>query len=422
MTLFQACLNGNEVEAIEQSREMISRGQPDALWAILMHAAAWHEQREFDTPHSTIMVYSTHRMVEELGNNPDLLGGNAGKPSVKLADELREPLQRALVERLALHLAAIDHWVREKGPKYNVETQLESLSSSLRNYEQAIREQSQMSAMKAALRLGERDEPIRLKRMTASLAAEDPDNLGHAFIMPISLLAELPQPEFKLPYQATLWHLTEYLIRKVPKRSPDGFRVDAQMEKMADSTELSKHKSLFANALVQYGILGHNGIFAQRIAAAARSGYIHGDTVSWLLERLKKNIGGKLFTVSQLEVEAVMKKRPGTDWEHLPSGIDLPDSGKVRLWLVKNASDYWDRMLDLKSEVFESSIPKIPKKDWPIIRAAQYAMPTVNGVPPASHVTIFTHAAWSLVDYGLVSNELAALQVHRMHREYLRGR
>ncbi len=422
MTLFQACLNGNETDAVELAREMISRGQPDALWAILMHAAAWHEQREFDTPHSTIMLYSTHRMVEDLGNNPDLLVGRAPKPPMKVPDDLREPLQRALVERLAFHLAAIDHWVREKGPKYNIETQLESLSSSLRNYEQAIRDQSHMSALKAALRLGEREDPIRLKRMTASLAAEDPDNLGHAFIMPISVIDELPRTDFKLPYQATLWHLTEYLVRKVPKRAPNGFRVDAKMDKMAIPTDLSKHKNVFANASVDYGILGHNGIFAQRIAAATKAGYVHSDTVGWLLERLKKNIGNKPLTSSQLTVENLITKKPKADWEQLPSGIDLPDSGKVRLWLVKNASDYWDKMMDLKSEVFEKIIPDIPTKDWSTIRAAQYAMPTVNGAPQASHVTIFTHAIWSLVDHGLIGNDLAALQVHRMLREYLKGR
>jgi hypothetical protein len=422
MTLFQACLNGNETDAVKHAKEMISRGQPDALWAILMHAAAWHEQREFDTPHSGIMAYSTHRMVEDLGNNPNLLSQDTGKPLVKVPDELREPLQRALVERLALHLAAIDHWVREKGPKYNVETQLESLSSSLRNYEQAVRDQSHMSALKAALRLGAREDPIRLKRMTASLAAEDPDNLGHAFIMPMSIIEELPHTNFKLPYQATLWHLTEYLVRKVPMKAPDGFRVDAQMERMANPTDLSKHKVVFANAAVEYGILGHNGIFAHRIAAAAKAGYVHSDTASWLLERLKKNIGSKFLTSSQLAVDNLIKKKPGIDWEQLPSGIDLPDSGKVRLWLVKNASDYWDKMMDLKSEVFERVIPDIPKKDWSTIRAAQYAMPTVNGAPQASHVTIFTHAIWSLVDHGLIGNDLAALHVHRMLREYLKGR
>lgn len=422
MTLFQSCLEGNGREALSKASEMISNTRPSAMWAILMHAAAWHEQRTFDTPHSTILTYSVHRMIEELGYNPDLLAEEPESPSIKVPDELREPLQRALFERVALHLAVIDHWARNKGPRYKVTTQLGSLDSTMRDYAQSVREQFQIGALKAALQLGSTDDPIRLRRMTASLGAEDADNLGHAFIMPISLLFELPHFDFKLPYEATLWHLTEYLVRKVSKKQPDGFRVDTQMDRLAGPTILTRHKSLFASAVIEYGILGHNGIFAHRIAVAADTGYVHSDAVKWLLERLRKNVGRQPLTRAQISTESLIRERFGTDWDRLPSGIDLPDSGRVRLWLVKNASDYWDKMMDLNSHVFEEMIPDIAKGDWPIIRAAQYAMPTVNGAPGASHVTIFTHAVWSLADYGLIESPLAALQTHRMLRQYLRGR
>ncbi|MFX0107242.1 MAG: hypothetical protein ACFE7R_03080 [Candidatus Hodarchaeota archaeon] len=293
---------------------------------------------------------------------------------------------------------------------------------TMRNFTQSVRKQSHMGALSFALRLGKRDEPIRLLRASASLGAEDPDRLGHAFIMPVSLLTELPHHEFRLPHQASLWHLAEYLVRKVPRKQPDGFRVDDHMAKMAAPTSLSKHKNLFATSTVDYGILGHNGIFAHRIAEAARTGLVHSDTIEWLLKRLEENIGVKPHTVAQLKMGNVMRKRSGVDWDQLPSGIDLPNSGKVRLWLVKNATDYWDKMMDLKSEVFEKMIPDIPRKDWPIIRAAQYAMSALNGAARASHVIIFAQAVWSLVDQELVEKPLAALQVHRMLRQYLTER
>jgi hypothetical protein len=422
MTLFKACLEGDESSAASQASEMISRGQPSAIWAILMHAAAWHEQRDFDTPHSTIMAYSTHRMIEELGPNPDILPDEQKAPKMKTPDDLREQLQKALIERLALHFAASDHWITDRGPRYNVDTRMDSLDMTMRNYTHSVRKRSHMSALSFALRLGSRDDPIRFRRMTASLAAESPDNLGHTFIMPISLVTELPPHKFKLPYQATLWHLTEYLVRKVPSKQPDDFRVDDQMGKMAQPTSLSKHKNLLATATVEYGILGHNGIFADRIAAAAQMGLVNSDTIDWLLDKLTQNIRTKPLTAKQLSVETLIKRRPGTDWEQLPSGIDLPDSGKVRLWLVKNASDYWDKMMDLKSNVFENVIPDIPKKDWPVVKAAQYAMCALNGAPRASHVIIFTQALWSLAVHKLIDSSVAALQVHRMLKQYLKGR
>jgi hypothetical protein len=208
----------------------------------------------------------------------------------------------------------------------------------------------------------------------------------------------------------------------VPRKQPDGFKVDDQMEKMASPTSLSKHKNLIATSTVEYGILGHNGILAQRIASAAETGLVHSYTVDWLLDRLKQNVKTKPLTTQQLSVDKLMKRKLGTDWDQLPSGIDLPNSGKVRLWLVKNATDYWDRMMELKSNVFEKIIPDISKKDWPVVRAAQYAMSALNGTPRASHVIIFTQAIWSLAEQGLIDNSLAALQVHRMLKQYLKER
>ncbi|MFW9911589.1 MAG: hypothetical protein ACFFEU_03905 [Candidatus Thorarchaeota archaeon] len=422
MTLFKACLTGDEPGAASLVSEMVSKSRPSAIWAILMHAAAWNEQRDFDTPHSTIITHSIHRMIQELGPNPDILATKPPSSKLKTPNDLSEPLQKALLERLALHLAAIDHWINERGPRYNVDTRLDSLDMTMRNYTQSIRKQAQMSALSFALRLGSREDPVRLRRTTASLAAEDPDNLGHAFIMPISLVTELPSSDYKLPYQAVLWHLTEYLVRKVPQKQPDGFKIDDQMDSMAPPTSLSKHKSLIATSIVEYGVLGHNGIFAQRIATAAENGLVHSYTVDWLLDRLQQNIRTKPLTRQKLSIERLMKKKPGTNWDQLPSGIDLPNSGKVRLWLVKNAADYWDRMMDLKADVFEEVIPDISKKDWPIVKAAQYAMSALNGAPRASHVIIFTQAVWSLAEQGLIDTSLAALQVHRMLKQYLKGR
>ena len=422
MTLFKACITGDEPGAASLVSEMVSKSQPSAIWAILMHAAAWNEQRDFDTPHSSIMTHSIHRMIQELGPNPDILSTKPAVSKLKTPKDLVEPLQMALLERLALHLAAIDHWIKDRGPRYNVDTRLDSLDMTMRNYTQSIRKQAHMGALSFALRLGSRDDPVRLRRTTVSLAAEDPDNLGHGFIMPMSLIAELPQSGYKLPYQAALWHLAEYLVRKVPRKQPDGFKVDDQMDKMSTPTSLTKHKNLIATSIVEYGVLGHNGIFAQRIAAAAKTGLVHSHTVDWLLDRLKQNIRMKPLTTQQLTADKLTSRKTGIDWEQLPSGIDLPDSGKVRLWLVKNANDYWDKMMDLKSNVFENVIPDIPKKDWPVVKAAQYAMCALNGAPRASHVIIFTQAVWSLAEQGLIDNSLAVLQVHRMLKQYLKGR
>ena len=422
MSLFDACINGKEDEAAQAVDKMTKAAKPAAIWAILMHAAAWHEQCDFDTPHSTILAYSIHRMIENLGPNPNILPEEYDRQTIKLPDEVRTQLQHALIERLARNLAAIDHWTKDRGVRYNAETTLDSPDNAMYRYSQTVRERSQSGALSAALGLAKRETPIRLIRMTASLAAEDPDRLGHAFIMPVSLVTELPGNEFTFPHQGLLWHLAEYLVRKVPAKRPDGFVVDDKMNKWATPTSLTKHSELFQNAVIGYGILGHNGIFAQRIADAANRGLIHDKTVIWLLKRLKENIGTKLLKAEQLDVKKLVRKKQGTDWENKPSHIDLPHSEQVREWVTRVLADYWAPMMDWKSSTFEDLIPGLKKKDWPLVRAAQYIMSALNGHPRASHVIIYTHAVWSLTDHDLVPNDIAALQTHRMLRQYLMGR
>ena len=79
-------------------------------------------------------------------------------------------------------------------------------------------------------------------------------------------------------------------------------------------------------------------------------------------------------------------------------------------------------MMDLKSGTFEAMIPNIGSEDWDSIRAAQYAMSAINGTAGASHVMIFAQAVWSLADMDLIPSSIATLQVHRLLREYLKGR
>jgi hypothetical protein len=54
MNLVEAVLKANESAALDALKDILPRAQPSATWAILMHAASWHEQRTYDTPHSTI--------------------------------------------------------------------------------------------------------------------------------------------------------------------------------------------------------------------------------------------------------------------------------------------------------------------------------------------------------------------------------
>jgi hypothetical protein len=415
------CLDYDEQGAVKAARNMIGKAKPAAIWAIIMHSAAWHEERTYDTPHSTILTYSIHRMIEDLGNNPDLLVEEP-ENSLSISSELSEPLQSALLERLALYVTAVDHHDRQKGPRYNVEAELKSPDNAIYDYSRAVRERSQSGVLKATMVLGSRPNPIRLLRMTALMGAEEPGNLGHVFIMPVSLVTELPPTEYKLPLIASLWHLAEYLVRKIPSKSPYAFSVDTHLNKFTDSTDVSKYTDLVTNAVVNYGTLGHNGIFAHRIVDAAQKGVIESKIVDWLMDKLKQNLGGKQLLKNDFNVKSLIKSKSGTNWDKLPSIFNLPHSEDTRTWLSENFSDYWRKMIDPRSTTFEEVIPEISDSDWPLVRAAQYTLSSLYGDSTASHVMIFTQAVWSLADYKTISKPLAALQVHRMLREYLKGR
>jgi hypothetical protein len=421
MSLFQMCLDCDELGAVKAAKNMIGKTKPTAMWAIIMHSAAWHEERTYDTPHATILTYSIHRMIEDLGNNPDLLV-DVPDISLDIPSELSIPLQRALFERLALYVTAVDHHDRQKGPRYNVEAELKSPDNALYDYSRAVRERSQSGVLKATMTLSSRSNNIRLLRMTTSLGAEEPGNLGHVFIMPVSLVYELPQAEYKLPLIASLWHLAEYLVRKIPSKSPYAFSVDTRLNKFTDPTDVSKYANLIASSIVQYGILGHNSIFAHRIVDAAKKGIVESKIVQWLMDKLKQNLGGKILANTELSIKSLIKSKSGVNWDQIPSILDLPHSEETRTWISDNFSDYWKKMVHPRSSSFEEVIPDISDSDWPLVRAAQYTLSALYGRSTASHVMIYAHAVWSLTDYEAISKPLAALQVHRMLREHLKGR
>ncbi|MCK5390725.1 MAG: hypothetical protein KAJ36_09550, partial [Candidatus Thorarchaeota archaeon] len=66
MDLVESCLKAKGREAVKAVRAMLPSVRPSAIWAIIMHAAAWHEERSYDTSHATIAVYTVHRMIESL--------------------------------------------------------------------------------------------------------------------------------------------------------------------------------------------------------------------------------------------------------------------------------------------------------------------------------------------------------------------
>ncbi|MFW9805477.1 MAG: hypothetical protein ACFFFK_01950 [Candidatus Thorarchaeota archaeon] len=420
MDFFQACLRADTRQAVNAVRNMIPNAQPSAIWAVLMHGAAWHEQQTYDTPHSTIMVNTIHRMIEDFGNHSGLAPEAAADSSkIPLDTDRKTVLQELLLERLALHLADIDHWKLEKGPNYNVEKGVDSPDNAVRKLESSIRQKSLVGSWEASLILASKDEPIRLRRVISSLSSEEPDRLGHAFIMPVSLVTELPQPEYTRPQIASLWHLMEYLVRKVPSKSPDGFSQDDNPKSLTKPTELTPFENVFRNAIANFGILGHNTIFAQRIADANMRGLLKKETIHWLIERLKDNMGGKMVPNESLSFEKMVKKEVQADWSQQPEFIRLPHTKDVQDWVNSDdISDLWNTMTHEKSSEFENRLLEF-SSDWSLIRCCQYIMATLLSEPRASHVIIFTHAAWSLVDYDLIPNELAALQVHRMLRTHL---
>ncbi|MFW9850597.1 MAG: hypothetical protein ACFFF4_15805 [Candidatus Thorarchaeota archaeon] len=422
MNLVEAVLKANESAALEALKDIIPRAQPSATWAILMHAASWHEQRTYDTPHSTILAFSIHRMIEDLGSHSKLLINEPKETKLVVPSELKKHLQLALIQRLAQHLTAVDHWTPEKGPRYKVTSGIDSPGNLLRKFSQSVREKSQIGIMEAGIGLSSMNEFFRLTRMALSMAAENPDSLGHGFIMPVSLLAEMPEAKYTNPTNAVLWHLSEYIIRKVPSKPPEKFYVDDQFKKPVTPTDFTPYLDVIGTAVVDYGILGHNGIFAQRIAYASTEGLIHQKTVEWLLEVLRKNIRRDILKKTQIKSKKLISDRKGTDWDSVPSEIKLPSSEKIRNWLSENYPEKWNAMIELDSSAFENMIPTLKKNDFNQVRAAQYALCSLYGHPNSSHIMIFTQAVWSLVDMGLISHDLAALQVHRMVRAYLKGR
>jgi hypothetical protein len=423
MDLLEACLHANGREAVKAVKSLIPSVRASAIWAIIMQSAAWHEERTFDTSHATISVYAIHRMIESLGKHASLVSEKPiAKRVIDLPDEQTTNLQEVLIERLAYHLADTDHWRLEQGPRYDIETRLDSRGNAVQVYVQSIRERVQMSALKAAAVLGAKKNQTMLIRATASIAAEEPDKLGHTFIMPISLLTELPAPEYTRPHIATLWHLTEFLVRKIPSKTADEFGMDDKIGKLVKSTDLSPSKELFMNAVVKYGTLGHNAIFAHRMSEAARLGLVNGETIERLLKKLQRNIRTELENIENFSVDNLVKKIAGTDWSTLPTEIGLPSSKKVREWFSEEQSDLWNAMLNLKSASFENMIMNSSKQDWSMIRAMQYAMAAITGDMEAPHPLIFTQAVWGLVDNGLVPESLAALQIHRFLREQMKDK
>ena len=418
MDLLEACLKSDGRQAVNSLRKMVGSAKPSAIWAVLMHAAAWHEERTYDTPHASIMVYAVHRMIEYLGPNQDILDTVPDSQDAAIPVDLRDLLQNVLIQRLAFYLADVDHWRPERGPKYNINVALDSMSNAVQNFELSIRKRSHTGVMKAAMVLASKANPVRLMRAAATLAAEEPDRLGHGFILPVSLIVELPIPEYTRPQTASLWHLAEYLVRKVPSKRTVGAGLDASVSKYAKPTDIASSKELVAASTIEYGTLGHNGIFAHRITESAANGWVDSETVDWLLKTLERNVS---HIERNQEVGDLIKERKGTDWRESPTHLRLPDSDNLRTWLVEN-TEFWSQMMDAKSSSFEERIPSLSDQDMNLVRAAQYAMASINGNYRASHVVIFSQAIWSLVDHGLIRSDLAALQVHRMLRQYLEGR
>ncbi|TFG32792.1 hypothetical protein EU528_02455 [Candidatus Thorarchaeota archaeon] len=420
MDLVEACLKAKGREAVRAVRALLPSVKPSAIWAIIMHAAAWHEEKSFDTSHATIAVYTVHRMIESLGDHSSLITEcPLSTPTINLLDEQKTSLQEVLLERLAFHLADTNHWRPEHGPRYDIQARLDSRGNAVQVYVQSIRENAQMSALKAAAVLGARPDRTMLVRATASIAAEEPDKLGHAFIMPTSLVMEIPAPEYTRPHMASLWHLTEYLPRKVTSKAADGFSMDEKFGKYAKPTDLSSHRDIFLNSVANYGTLGHNAIFAHRVSEAARLGLVNSNTVDWLLKKLERNIGTDLKAPAELTVEQLVAKNSGSDWLNPPIEISLPSSKIVRDWIASDYSELWNAMFDRKSTVFEKMIYKLDKDSWSNVKALQYALAAISGDMEASHPMIFTHSVWGLVDNGLIPEDVAALQVHRMLRDSL---
>ena len=173
------------------------------------------------------------------------------------------------------------------------------------------------------------------------------------------------------------------------------------------------------NSVVNYGTIGHNAILAHRISEAARLGLVNTATVEWLLKKLQRNIGIEVTDPKVLTVEYLTEKNSGKDWLAPPVEISLPSSKVVREWINSDYSEIWKAMSNRKSAVFERMIPELSKDSVPIVRALQYAMSAISGDMESSHPMIFTQSVWGIVDNGLISEDVAILQIHRMLRDNL---
>jgi hypothetical protein len=356
-------------------------------------------------------------MIEDFGSHPGLVEDAVAK--IKIDDERREELQELLVHRLALHLADIDHWAPEKGPRYNVEKGVDSPDNALRKFASSVRQKSDVGACEASVILAAKEDPVRLKRIVTSLTAEEPDKLGHGYIMPYSLVSELPSPEYTRPQVAVLWHLMEYLVRKVPAKSPDGYLKDDKLSKLTKPTDLMQYRDVFLNSVVNFGILGHNAIFAHRIAESNIHGLVTKDTLAWLIDKLTQNIGSPIVPEEKMTFETISQKKSIGGWDHQPVLLRLPHTKSVEEWLTSDMSGLWTKMIHEQSIAFEKTILDLNDDDWSLVRILQYLMSTLLGDPGSTHVIIFTQSVWNLVDLGLVPQDIAALQVHRMLRRYL---
>jgi hypothetical protein len=359
-------------------------------------------------------------MIEDLGSHPGLTP-DVSSDSIKsqLEEERRMELQELLVHRLAFYLADIDHWSPEKGPRYNVAKGIDSPDNALRKFVTSVRQKSDVGAWEASVILTTKENPVRLKRIVASLTAEEPDRLGHGYIMPYSLIAELPSAEYTRPHIAVLWHLMEYLVRKVPEKSPDEFLKNDKLSNLAKPTDLTQFKDVFSNSIVNFGVLGHNAIFAHRIAESNSQGLLTTDNVEWLVGKLNQNIGSTILPEEEMTFKRIIQKESGSEWDQELVPIRLPETKSIEEWLSSESSGLWTKMIHAKSAEFEKTITDLNDEDWPLVRTFQYLMSTLFGNPGSTHVIIFTQSVWNLVDRGLVPQDLAILQVHRMLRKYL---
>jgi hypothetical protein len=126
-----------------------------------------------------------------------------------------------------------------------------------------------------------------------------------------------------------------------------------------------------------------------------------------------------MVSEDEMTVDKILKSDVDADWGQKPEIIRLPHTKDIEEWVAtSDVSELWTAMTHEKSSVFENRLLEFDDK-WSLVRCCQYIMATLLSEPRASHVMIFTHAAWNLVDYGLIPSDLATLQVHRMLRRHL---